>query len=76
VIEGMIIAMSVIAIWAIFRSKRWFPTADQFLIKTFYQIITEIMQTPVDDAATDEFNQQISSLLRFKTMLKHALQTA
>ena len=28
VIEGMIIAMSVIAIWAIFRSKRWFPAAD------------------------------------------------
>jgi len=31
VIEGMIIVMSVIAIWAIFKSKRWFPTADPVL---------------------------------------------
>lgn len=39
VIEGMIIVMSVIAIWAIFKSKRWFP--DEMVVQADRQEINQ-----------------------------------
>lgn len=39
VIEGMIIVMSVIAIWAIFKSKKWFP--DEMVVQADRQEINQ-----------------------------------